>query len=493
MAATNTPVKIRNTAGFTVDPSLPEQPTSPYPVDSKMQDNPKATNWVTDRAWICGAAGALAVVILAIWYNRAGIMHKHVTLFGNQITDTRHETMLFALVVTTVVMVLCEMLRLYLRSPKTFFMLDPDLKNNLPRFAINSLFNYLLWLGVLWLAWSFYRSANEYGYFRNAGYYQVFFLFIETALDVWASLWGVAYVFITRALKYDPESDPRELATTLQKALRWAPSQLPLMKDLRPNFDYVDIKNLRGLGVKIFFTPLMTVFFVDQFPHLVNNIGYVLDTLPNMIANDRYNHQQFNKDAFNLSMPLIFSVDVALAWCGYVISSRWVDNHTHSAEPTMLGMIVCIACYPPFQFLLGAFASPPGDRDVLQIPSEWIASLFIMMMVASYIVYMCSTLWFGVRFSNLTNRGIIRKGPFAFVRHPAYASKNFAWWCVMFPFALWNSTHNLGLAAFQIMGLILMTAVYYMRAITEERHLMADPAYQEYCRQVKYRFIPGIL
>ena len=116
------------------------------------------------------------------------------------------------------------------------------------------------------------------------------------------------------------------------------------------------------------------------------------------------------------------------------------------------------------------------------------------MMVCSYIVYMSATLWFGVRFSNLTNRGIIRKGPFAYIRHPAYASKNFAWWCVMFPAIIYNAQHTgMGLAGMQIVGLILMTYTYYLRAITEERHLSADPVYLEYCKQVPYRFIPKIL
>jgi len=117
-----------------------------------------------------------------------------------------------------------------------------------------------------------------------------------------------------------------------------------------------------------------------------------------------------------------------------------------------------------------------------------------VMMVLSYLIYMSATLWFGVRFSTLTNRGIIRKGPYAFIRHPAYASKNFAWWCVMFPAIVYNAVHTgLATAVLQILGLIFMTWFYYLRAITEERHLGMDPFYQAYCRQVPYRFIPGVI
>lgn len=215
--------------------------------------------------------------------------------------------------------------------------------------------------------------------------------------------------------------------------------------------------------------------------------------IPEAIASTGYTHSRFNSDFFNISIAFIFSIDVALAWCGYVVSSRWVDNQTSSAEPTTLGWLVCLICYPPFQNFLGLYYSAPGEREVLNFTGQWLVTGFTGMMLLSYFVYMSATLWFGVRFSNLTNRGIIRKGPFAFIRHPAYASKNFAWWCVMFPAIIYNATHTgLQAAILQTIGLMMMTWVYYLRALTEERHLSLDPVYQDYCKQVRYRFIPGV-
>ena len=38
-----------------------------------------------------------------------------------------------------------------------------------------------------------------------------------------------------------------------------------------------------------------------------------------------------------------------------------------------------------------------------------------------------------VRFSNLTYRGVLTNGPYAFTRHPAYLSKNLFWWCASMP------------------------------------------------------------
>lgn len=451
-------------------------------------------NWITDRAWICGVAGALAVVICGYWFNKTDALRNGIDLFGNKITDNRIDSSLVALALCCGVMVVAELIRLIARFGRSFIQLDPDLKNGQYfRFFVNCLFNYLLYVALFTLVVAFYQAANEYGFQNNAPYYQPWFRFLDVAWT--AYLWaGLPYTLLTRGLRYDPAADQRDLTRLFSRVLQFFLSLIPAFAHLRPRFDDMDKKIARGLLVKVFFAPLMTVFFCDQFQHLVSNTGYVLDGLPQAIAAGEYTHNRFNRDLFNISMALIFSIDVALAWCGYVIASRWLDNQTLSAEPTMLGWIVCIVCYPPFQMTLGLYFSIPGDHAVLGIANQWLVSLFTVMMVLSYIVYMSATLWFGVRFSNLTNRGIIRRGPFAFVRHPAYASKNFAWWCVMFPYVIYSiPSTGVGSAFFNILGLTFMTGFYYLRALTEERHLLADPYYQEYCKQVKYRFIPKVI
>jgi protein-S-isoprenylcysteine O-methyltransferase Ste14 len=101
---------------------------------------------------------------------------------------------------------------------------------------------------------------------------------------------------------------------------------------------------------------------------------------------------------------------------------------------------------------------------------------------------------FGLRFSNLTHRGIISTGPYAYVRHPAYAAKNFSWWCVMFPVALYQAGAQKSAAPLlQVLGLVGLTFIYYMRARTEEKHLRKDPEYRAYMKKVPWRFIPGVV
>ena len=85
---------------------------------------------------------------------------------------------------------------------------------------------------------------------------------------------------------------------------------------------------------------------------------------------------------------------------------------------------------------------------------------------------------FGLRFSNLTHRGIITHGPYAWTRHPAYLSKNLFWWLSTMP--LLTVSGSLADAARNTLLMGVVAGVYYWRARTEERHLGADPAYRAY-------------
>lgn len=462
--------------------------------DISFAPPPESGTWITDYAWVSGLAGAVMVVLLAGFYRYIDALDKGVVIGGLKLAGTRIDALLLALGTIAGVMLIVEAVRLWMRDRHNFFNIHPDLKKGrYGAFFGDALANWLLYLCLLCIAILFFKSANEYGFARQNNYYQTWFRFLELALP--AYIWvGLPYVLITRAVKYDALADRRDFSALTARILAYLGSYLPGLKKIRPEFNEIDKKATRALLVKLFFTPLMTVFFADQFPHLVNNIGFVAGAIGGLLSGAGLAMGQFNRDLFNVGISFIFSIDVALAWCGYVVSSRWVDNQTITAEPTILGWLVCLACYPPFQRVLGVYYSPASERAILEIPHQWIVTIFAAMMVLSYFVYMSATLWFGVRFSNLTNRGIIRKGPYAFIRHPAYASKNFSWWCVMFPAAIYNGfSHNAGMAAVQILGLIFMTGFYYLRAITEERHLMADPYYQAYCKLVPYRFIPGVI
>lgn len=471
--------------------TFPHQVDGPDPT---VQPHIWQQRWITDGAWICGLVGAMTVLFCGFWFSATGTLQTGIFLFGRQWTDNPVDSALSALVLCAGMMVSVELLRLYRRDRHVFFRLDPDLQSGyLWRFLRGSLANYFSYLALFTLVIAFYQAANEYGFNRSSTFYEPWFRFLDIAWLCY--LWGgLPYVLLTRAIRHDPQADQRDPAELFRRLCLWCAGALSRRKKQRAEFTESDKKIALGLLIKIFFAPLMTIFFCEQFQYLVNNFHYLSNALPALIHAGQYNHSLFNRDMFGAASSMVFSIDVALAWCGYITASRWLDNQIASAEPTLAGWLVCVLCYPPLQQIPGLYFSIPSDQAMLSIQHPWLVSLFTLLIIASYLVYMSATLFFGVRFSNLTNRGIIRRGPFAWVRHPAYASKNIAWWFVMFPFVIYSiPTTGIGAAIFATLSLIAMTGLYYLRALTEERHLLSDPCYQEYCRQVKYRFIPGLL
>jgi len=94
-------------------------------------------------------------------------------------------------------------------------------------------------------------------------------------------------------------------------------------------------------------------------------------------------------------------------------------------------------------------------------------------------VYAWATVVFGIRFSNLTYRGVLTHGPYRFTRHPAYLSKNLFWWASVLPFMV--SSGSLVDAVRNTFFLLVVNGIYYWRARTEEAHLLAEDAkYRDY-------------
>jgi protein-S-isoprenylcysteine O-methyltransferase Ste14 len=181
-----------------------------------------------------------------------------------------------------------------------------------------------------------------------------------------------------------------------------------------------------------------------------------------------------------LAYDCIFAVDCGWALFGYATESRWLGNKTRSVEPTAFGWAVCLACYPPFNNVLGTYL--PLDNGPQIVTGETAQLALRAGTVFLFAIYAAATVSFGFRFSNLTNRGIVSRGPYRFVRHPAYLCKCSAWWLEHIP----TMTPTKGFF------LTLLCGVYALRAWTEERHLGMDPEYREYKKKVPWVIFPGV-
>jgi protein-S-isoprenylcysteine O-methyltransferase Ste14 len=254
------------------------------------------------------------------------------------------------------------------------------------------------------------------------------------------------------------------------------------------------VRNLSlGLLVKFFFVPLMLTGCVSNWiawqtkgRQLIDDVPLLLWGTPEQTAMSWY-------QLHAAVLVFLFTLDMTIAVVGYICSVRLFDSQVTSAEPSFFGWAVALACYPPFNnaifgnYLSGGITHDTWHRDVVAAMPQFAvaASIGIILFMS---IYTWATFCFGLRFSNLTNRGVICCGPYKLVRHPAYICKNAAWWIACIP--MMTVSFHAGVIC--VINLAMVTGVYFLRAITEERHLRREPHYREYCEKVPWRFIPGI-
>jgi Isoprenylcysteine carboxyl methyltransferase (ICMT) family len=228
-------------------------------------------------------------------------------------------------------------------------------------------------------------------------------------------------------------------------------------------------RHLLGWTVKGFFLPLMTVYLVNEIAATYQAYG---SGGIQAIAN------------YEFLYHVVFAIDVLFCVVGYTCTIRLFDSHIRSVEPTMLGWAAALICYQPFYSVIGQFyLQYQGDLYWDTWLQQWplLRSGWGAVIVALLTIYTLSTVAFGLRFSNLTHRGIITGGPYRFTKHPAYLSKNLSWWLISVPFV---SGAGAAVAFRHCCLLLLLNLVYYIRARTEERHLSWDPNYVAYAQWI---------
>ncbi len=223
----------------------------------------------------------------------------------------------------------------------------------------------------------------------------------------------------------------------------------------------------RGWIIKGFFLPLMFIY-------TSNDLAALWARSPPMPM-DNFEH------FFSFGMDFLYLVDVLFGTVAYALTLRLTDSQIRSAEPTVAGWVVCLFCYPPFWGSVGVQYLAYDQDGAYWVhflgPYPLLYGLWGSIILALVLVYVWATVSFGLRFSNLTNRGIITNGPYRWVKHPAYLCKSISWWMISMPFL---STMGWTTAVQSCLLLAGVNAVYWLRAVTEERHLAADPAYREY-------------
>lgn len=245
---------------------------------------------------------------------------------------------------------------------------------------------------------------------------------------------------------------------------------------------------LLSVLLKAYFAPLMVVWLFDHSAQLIahaHDLRAAWGTLDALAL--------FNAHGFWLIFKAILFFDVFFFTLGYLIELPALKNEIRSVDPTFFGWAVALACYPPFNGLTAQVFGwhttdfPQFDHVGVHLAAN--AALLGLMAIYSW-----ASLALLFKASNLTHRGIIAHGPYRYVRHPAYVCKNLAWWIGLAPGAQAAAQVSVTALLTVLGAMTAWSAIYYLRAITEERHLLSvDGEYAAYCERVRYRFIPGVV
>lgn len=247
---------------------------------------------------------------------------------------------------------------------------------------------------------------------------------------------------------------------------------------------------LLAILVKMFFTPLLISWFLANFSQSVLHTAQTLQSRGLLLSNFMLIFQQH---LFFMFFNIILFVDVFFFTFGYLIELSIFKNKIISVEPTLLGWLVTLICYPPFN----TYANRLIGWNSVDFPYFANPYLFLIINISILVllgVYSWASLALGFKASNLTHRGIITHGPYRLIRHPAYVCKNLAWWLGGLTFIISAGHQGLLPFAIVILSLSSWSLIYFFRAMTEERHLKSvNSEYDEYIKKVPYRFIPFVL
>lgn len=246
------------------------------------------------------------------------------------------------------------------------------------------------------------------------------------------------------------------------------------------------LKLLRSVILRGYYIPVMVVYFTINIESMMEGhevfVSSYMSDFKNIAAYGYVLLKFFVLVYFYLAV-----MDVLFGLIGYLMTFRVLDSNIRSTEPTFIGWFVCLVCYYPFwetlflkHFFIDFYEGAKWTEWFSNMPT-WSILLWGMLVILSMGLEALTTLTFGIRFSNLTYRGIVTEGPFRFTKHPQYVFKMFNRFFFCMPFlsvyGVLGSIHSMVL----FMGICF---VYYLRARTEENHLSNFPEYVEYANWI---------
>ena len=250
------------------------------------------------------------------------------------------------------------------------------------------------------------------------------------------------------------------------------------------------------LFIKTFFGVYSLSLLCNKF---IPQMGYSIDFISEMFSQS-INYIQSNglfmgimqyiDDTADMFLNLIFTVTTFIFAFSYLTEADFLKNRIKYADTTFLGIFSCVMCFYPFMLITEKII-PVNLQTLVPIDNLYLRILVFFLAVLFNLISLVAIARLGTKAGNLTNRGIVTGFPYNIIRHPDYSMQIGYIILTMIPLYAAGDLNILGDIVLTI-GMFLWIGIYVLRAITEERNLIKDDEYKNYCRKVKYRFIPRI-
>ncbi|MBU0959235.1 MAG: hypothetical protein KKB31_04805, partial [Nanoarchaeota archaeon] len=308
--------------------------------------------------------------------------------------------------------------------------------------------HYFLNLILIWAAIAIYKSTSYYLTFLRSET-QTILLYLAIAYTIL----GFLFYLLTPENKIKKSKGViifYAIARISEGTIKYFKSKKTPDKKPFPKLEKQEKTALLFVFVKFFFLPIMLNFFLNNYFALKSNVHTLTD------LSTLFTIQGFNFILFPFLLASIFFIDTLWFAFGYAFEATLLKNTIRSVEPTFIGWFVALICYPPFNGTLTKYINWYANDYVLFFNDTitFIARIIVILLLS---IYVSATLALGAKSSNLTNRGIVTRGPYSIIRHPAYISKNLAWWITVIPVISWPAILSAGVWSF----------IYHMRTITE--------------------------
>ncbi len=331
-----------------------------------------------------------------------------------------------------------------------------------------------------------YYETIEHEYFNYVYFFIVYFL---------------GYVFIAPIIYFTvkPKSvlESRSLAIMryVIRQFKKPESTKSFLENIEPKED--EKQAMMILFIKTFFSVnCVNVLFNTLLPSLGYNfdfIGAISTTFFQYIKEGSgfwQNLCQYIIDTGDMWIKLILTATTLVLTFSYLTDSVIFKNKIKSADTTPLGVLSCIICYYPITILTSKFITLSLETLIPVENAVVLAILNVLIILVNFIGLLAVLRLFG-KSGNLTNRGIVTGFPYNIIRHPSYTMQVLYIILTSIP-VCFVPTYSLGDKFTLWISILIWIYIYYLRSITEERHLIKDPEYKKYVEKVKYRFIPKV-